>query len=40
MIYTPYGIVQQNYDYRPYNADNSTNTECNVSTHNGNNTNG
>lgn len=40
MIYIPYGIVQQNYDYRPYNADNSTNTEYNVSTHNGNNTNG
>ena len=40
MIYSPYGIVQQNYDYSPYTTDNSTNTGYNVSTHNGNNTNG
>lgn len=40
MIYTPYGIIQQNYDYSPYNADNSTYTGHNVPTYNGNNTNG
>lgn len=40
MIYTPYGIVKQTYDYNPYKIDNTTVSGCNVSTHNGNNTNG
>ena len=38
MIYSPYGIVQQNYYYSPYKTDNSTNTGYNVPTHNDNNT--
>ena len=40
MIYTPYGIVQQSYDYNPYKIDNTTVSGYNVQTHNANNTNG
>ena len=40
MIYSPYGIIQQNYDYSPYQTDNTNATGYNVPTHNANNTNG
>ena len=40
MIYTPYGIVQQSYDYSPYKIDNTTVSGYNVPTYNANNTNG
>ena len=40
MIYSPYGIVQQNYDYSPYRTSNTTVSGYNVQTHNANNTNG
>ena len=40
MIYSPYGIVQQNYDYSPYRPSNTTVSRYNVPTHNANNTNG
>lgn len=40
MIYNPYGIVQQTYNYTPYKIDNTTNSGYNVPTHNANNTNG
>ena len=40
MIYSPYGIVQQNYDYSPYRTDNTTVGGYNVQTYNANNTNG
>ena len=40
MIYSPYGIVQQTYNYTPYKIDNTTNSGYNVTTHNANNTNG
>lgn len=40
MIYGPYDITQQTYDYSPYRTDNTTVSGYNVPTHNGNNTNG
>lgn len=40
MIYSPYGIVQQSYDYNPYKIDNTTVSGYNVKIHNDNNTNG
>ena len=40
MVYTPYGIAYNNYDYSPYKTDNTTNTGYNVPTYNANNTNG
>lgn len=40
MIYSPYGVVQQSYDYSPYQTVNTTVTGYNVPTHNANNTNG
>ena len=27
MIYSPYGIIQQSYDYNPYKIDNTTNRD-------------
>ena len=30
MIYSPYGIVQQSYDYNPYKIDNTTVSGYNV----------
>ena len=40
MIYSPYNIIQQSYDYNPYKIDNTTVRGYNVQTHNANNTNG
>lgn len=40
MEYNPYYINNESYSYSPYRIDNSTNSGYNVSTHNGNNTNG
>ena len=40
MIYNPYDIVQQSYNYNPYKIYNTTVSGYNVQTHNANNTNG
>ena len=40
MIYSPYDIIQQSYNYNSYKIDNTTVSGYNVPTHNANNTNG
>ena len=40
MIYSPYDIVQQSYNYNPHKIDNTTVSGYNVPTYNDNNING
>ena len=40
MIYSPYGIIQQSYNYNPYKINNTIVSRYNVTTHNDNNING
>lgn len=40
MIYNPYDVVHQTYDYNPYTIDNTTVSGYDVQIYNANNTNG